>query len=946
MDKEILAKYAYDPNMMQRYILEEIEKSNNNEVVITDPTNPFICLLEAATTTASNSLLEAKSVIRKTYPSLAVKPDDLYHHLTDDQMASMMATPGQALIAFFVCIQDLRIAGYQPPGANYKEIIIPIGTEITIHNHTMTLLNDILVRLYNNGNIFVEQQVNDNEVAYQDTGVIEPYITHDSNGIPYVLFETYVKQVKKTTQNIAITPSTGFTQIINITDKYFYSEVKYKNSTTNGQYKYLPKAFNDEYIDPLNPTCCIGIYDNSIEVRIPDIYLIEGQISGTVSIDVYETKGKIYLPINKYENSDFELKLGDTSKSPQAAAATNVLIYGNSRGILEGGVDSLSLLQLRDSIINNTTGDIDLPITEAQLTRFGAIKGYSILKTQDVITNRQYIAAKSLPDFNTELIYAKPDVIFNTAQFTLEDLENHNNIDVLEKRTIIKSGTLFRNINGKMVIVDNDETDGITSLTKLDLIYKLKDVKYYYNPFYYVITHDELISTVNVYDLDNPKISNKRILDRNITLNHRVNIAGTAILKTSTGYRIYFTTASNDEYQKLPQNELGYQARILLDNNVSYAYFDCNYDNNKRWYFDIKTTLNLDEEDTLDLQNGDSELYSKRFKLNTVIELISYTTSSTLKDPTHFLNGDIWKFNPKANYIAFGKDCFNVEFGKDLKYIWNKIYSTYTERKYLKYKEDVPLVYETDVYAKGDNGNIFTVVDDELKYTVEHRKGDPVLDENDQPIYKAKKGDVILDDRGLPTVDVKAGVMRYLDIMLLEYEFYKSTSSPYIQLNRTMLDAIRSYLITDLQEMNDILLEKTTILYKTFKKLSDVIVNINNNLYSTPCIVSPNVTLYIQGKEQRYTAEELENMKVSIGNTINKYFDKDLLVVNELREEIKNALGDNIASVKIDNIEPTNSEQLSLEDKTSKFILNKVLEVDSNNEYIVKYDITITAIYL
>lgn len=949
MDKYLLTQYAYDPSRIQRHILEELEKSSDGENIIVDPSNPFTALLEATIATTTNSLIETKSIIRRKYPILATNPDDLYHHISDDQMANMITIPGEALIVFSVNVTDMMTQGYRPTGANYVETIIPIGTEITILGYTLTLLNDILVRLYDNGDPFVEQQVNNNEIGYQDIGILEAGLTHDENGNPFIIFETLVKQVKKISRNVTITPSTGFAEIIDLNDNYYYSEVKYKNNATNKEYKYLPKTFSDEYIDPLNPHVCVSIYDKKIQFKIPDIYLVEGYISGNVQIDVYETKGKVYLPINKYLNIDYQVTLGNTTKSPQAATAPNILIWANSRSILEGGKNGLTLLELRDGIINNTTGDIDLPITEKQLIKAAEFKGFKVHKTEDTITNRRYIGIKDLPDITSNLLYSRQNIFFNPIAFSLDEIQYYKNITSLDKRTIIKSNNFFKGSNNGVVLVDNDEREMLNNLTKLNLQERLKNTKYFYNPYYYVINHNELVSSVNVYDLDNPIITNNRIIDKNINFDHRVNLKQFGIFKTDSGYRLSFNVISNEEYQKLEPETLGFQVRMLLDNDISYAYWDAKYDmTNKLWYVDLNTSINIDEDHLLDLQNGESELYLKRFKLKTHFEILSYTTNPNLRDPTFFLQNELWKYNPLAVYTVLTKERLDVTFGIHLDFIWNKIYSTYTERKYLKHKEDIPLTYDKDIYEENvDLGNIFNVEDGRLVYNVLHHKGDPVLDSEGNQLYKHRKGDIILDSNGNPIIDVMSGVIRFLDIMLLEYEFYRTTSQVYKQYKDMVLNTIRNYITQDLKDINDNLLEKTVIHFKSSHTVSDTIININNNLYSTPSIVSPRITLYLTtANNTKYSLEEMEIMKVNIGNTINKHFALDKLSLENLRQDIKTVLGSSVASVRISNIEPTNSEILNIQNTNNKFTLAKLIELDINNEYIVKYDITLELIYL
>lgn len=946
MDKEELKKYSLDPSRMQRYILQNIENVSNGKNMVLDPSNPFMLLLEATTNSVCNNLTETKALIRKLYPYLAYRHDELLHHLSDDEMVNMISIPAEAGITFYVSLTDLKTKGYRPEGANYVETTIPTDTEVTIIDTTLTLLNDIVIRLSDSGNITVEQQNNDNDFAYQDIGIIESTLLHDSNGSPIITFIVKMKQVKKINKTVALTPSTGFADIINLTDRYAYSIIKYKNKNTNNEYVYLPKKFNDEYIDPFNPTAYVSIYDSNIQVKIPDIYLVNRLISGTLSIDIYETKGNVYLPINKYMPTDYQLVRGNVSKSKSAATVSNIMIWVMSHLPINGGMNGLTVSQLRNTIIDQTTGDIDLPITEKQLIRYGEINGFNITKTLDIITNRQYVANKPLPEFNSDLLYARQEVIFNTVELTLNDIKTNNQVIKLEDKSIIKSNSVFRTINGKMSLLTNDELEGLTTLTGLDLINKLRDVKYYYTPYYYVITHDETISSVKVYDLDNPKLTNNRIIGKNNSFTQRVNINKYEMFKIDTGYRVAFSVSTSTDYDNIDMQYKGFQVKVLLDNNITYSHVDAVYDpNNKIWYADIETDLNLID-GTLDMQNGVSDLYTKRFNLSTTIVLLSYITHPAMVDPTGYLRNELKVTDTSKNYTVLTKETLTATFGVELQYIWNKIYSTYTERKYLKHKTDVPMTYSENVYGKDPiTGAEFTIADDQLTYNLLHSKGDIVRDEENEVVYLHRVGDTVLDQNGNPIIDQMDGIVRFIDIMLFEYEYKRATSSVYTKYSKLMSEALLKYINSELVDINNQLLEKTEVLYKTDKSLADVIVNINSNLYSTPCVVKPIVTLYYSGSS-KFTALEIDILQVNLGNILNNHFNSNTLSYNVIKEDVTNTLGEDFTSVKIEGIEPTNSEILNLEPNSNKFMLAKKLDVNANNDIIVKYDFTLNIVYL
>ena len=214
-----LEEYANDPNMIQRVILENVENVLNG-TPLDEATNPFTMLIEAAATTAANSIIESKAVMRKKYPSLALQSDELYAHFYDDQLAEMMSVPAETELTFFINVIDLKMHGYRPDNANYVETTLPYDTEINILGIPLTLLNNVVIKLYDNGNIFVEQQPSNIDIAYENIGVITAEIYTDKANTSWIRFTLPIKQVKKSSYNMAIIASNGFRTIIDIKDRY------------------------------------------------------------------------------------------------------------------------------------------------------------------------------------------------------------------------------------------------------------------------------------------------------------------------------------------------------------------------------------------------------------------------------------------------------------------------------------------------------------------------------------------------------------------------------------------------------------------------------------------------------------------------------------------------------------------------------------------------------
>lgn len=967
LSRELLERYSCDPQLLQRVVMETIESANDGDVVLNDPTNPFTMLLEAATTLSSNSILEAKSIIRKKYPSLALAADELYHHITDDHLKSITSQPAECNMKFFISVLDLRLQGNRPKNGGYSEIILPIGTKVTVINTTMTLVNDIRIRLYDNGNTFVEQDNNDNPIAYSDVGLIESTTWTSNNGTPFITFTVKMKQLTKKSYNYSIVSSQGFSKVLPITDKFHNAIVSYKNSNTNGSYVYINKSFNDDYIDPLSLTCFVSLYDTQVLFRIPDMYVTSGLLSGNLNIDIYETRGKVYEPFYRYKiEEDFNVTLGDTGSSASAAAAKNVLIWAHSEDILQGGSNGLTTYELRDEVIEAVVGDMEIPVTEKQINKLASEYGYSLVKSLDVLTERLYIAMKPLPTFNSELLYSRMECLFSNFHFKLDELQkSYENgskfIMPVGNQMILKSKSLFEySSDGFVLIYDYEEYKSLEKLSKEKLIEELKDRQLYFNPFYYVINNSTDLVTCDVLDLDNPEVISRKIVGKNTYHSHRANTTKNGIWKTDYGYRFAFQVAGDDNYNSLDAETKKFQVRVKLTTSETYAYWLAKKDTiNDLWYIDIYTDLEYEDgtirlkrpttsSGSLDKENCVSSITDYIYiNLETDFDIYICSTSNTLADDTtNYLKTELWTFNPTEKWFVLTKETFNIKIGEKLDYIYNKIWSSY-ENLIPKYEEDKEKVYAEDQYelTKGGLRLWYDPDNKKLNFKKTHSKGDVVTDPTTGEVqYEYKKGMNITNEELVKDYNI-AHSTRTMSLLLFEYPFLKATNSVYQEYLSQMTKTLNQYITDELETINDRLLEKTQVVFKSSKSIMNVVVTINNSKYYTNFYVKPKITIYTTAKST-YTTEDLDGFRVTLGNILNLHFNNLTIRLEDIRSEMKTALGTDVASVKIENIEETNAEVITINSELNKFVLRKKLDFDTNKELIVKYDIDIEAIYI
>ena len=956
-----LRKFVQDPTIMQKRILEYVDAASNGDVVIVDPTNSFIFLMESAAVMAAGAVNECKAVIRKKYPSLSLNAVDLQHHLSDNEIENMFAVPAVGKFALYVNSIDLRQYGNRVEDADYVDTIIPMYTEIIISDVTFTTLNDILIRIYDSGSVTVQQYTNSSlDIALNDVGVLENEIQTDAEGIKWVVFYVNVKQVTRYVLNTTIDTVSKFVKQVTIANKYFYSNVMYKNNNTNNSYIVMNKSVNYEYIDPTTPTCNISINNKLIEYQIPATYTISGLVtSGNISIETYDTNGYIYLPLNKYALSDFTIVIGP-STNIASATAKNIAILASSPTVVDGGNNGYTITELRESIINNTTGKMDTPVTFNNLVSKGSYNGYEIMNVLDVITDRVFAAAKPLPSLGdgglgVSLINARPDVFFNTTKLVIGEYTDHPSVYISDNVFILKSNSIFKEDNGVVTLLSASELTAFKSYSTPTLIDYLKNNNIFVTPYYYIVDKTDGVISTNIYDLDNPTGGSLVIVGKNIGVDPRANSNTIDIISTDSGYTIYVSVITNSVFEDyVSYDKLYGQLNLKLAGSEQIVSIAGVWDWERQLLvFNLVTNKYVNDEDgTMDLTNGLSSVSTKYIDLESIATLYIYSDSrqilntnanTQIADPRLYLRNEILVASDTTYVTVFSKENFTLTLGSKLNYIWNKMYNAYTSSKYLTYTIDIPALYTSNVVATDESGFECVTLPDGSKtinLTYAHNIGDNILDENGDITYLHRKGDAILDSSGNPIIDTTNGIVRYIDIMMFEYHYYAATDQAHINYIDLMRSTILSWITDQMEELNTNVLENTSVVYKSNKTANSVSIVSNNTTHTIPYYVSPTVVIYTRALS--YTSQQLSDMASIIGNIIHGYVDKTNISLIDIRSDIMAKLNSDVIGVKISGLDTDeDAEIISVTYVANRLSMKKRLVLTSDNKTIVEYDISL-----
>ena len=957
-DKDALELVKYTPAASQRKFVDMITSKDYTQELL-DPTSPFVMLLEANVISTLNAVEESASVSRMLFPSLANSEQDLLHHISSHEEQDLFASPASANITFMINVLDIKSMGvpiveYNNPDTDVDDVIIgynvtiPKYTEVIVGGVTLTLFNDIRITMKNidvygtkTYSVFVEQTQDDNVLAVNTIGNIYSVITMDTDNIEWVTFETKIQQLKRISYTFNISLGGGFKQNIPITDNYCFSRIYIKNEY--GSWVEMNLTHSDVVYDREIPTMKISVLGKSIEYTVPDFYMLDGSMSGSVRIDIYTTVGKMLLPLSKFNINDFKIKLPKELYTEETAGMTKINKIAFSRGHIDGGVTTRTTKELRNKIIFNTTGVIDLPITEKQLNENIKTKGFTLFKAVDTITDRIYIAGKNINDvYALNKLPSNLDVFNNTVSVLEHDISDEgelrtDNVLVNHDGILIKSNTVFKTENGVTKIVGDEFLDILHNNTDTNKSILLGEHEYFYTPFYYVLALDGDSLNSRIYDLDRPKMSYMSIVAKNPIFKANVNISQYAIFKTNTGYRIVLTLFGNKSFEELDPNNIKVQVALKTNNLDSKLIFTGGYDPTiSKYTINIDSTFMVDSFDRLEASNGLSDISANEFYIDNDVEFIIYKTSLNESiDETFYPTTEIGDKTINANALC--KETAKIKFGSNLTYLWNKITSVYSDRRYKTSTEDVPLRYKADVFNTDvveTNGVVIKNVDcDVATIKFLHKAGDLVLDDAGDIVYEYKIGDVLLGHDGKPILDPLNGVLRYVDILMFQYEYKIVRDVRYDTYVTDIINIILGWLNIDMLEMNDFTLEHTKIYYKPRK--SSVSVELLNDKKMIH-LTSPTVTLYmdktVHNKELSYS-----DLRSSVGKVMHKYVEKKTVILSDIKRDIVNSVANGIVGVSFTDDVLSDAEVLAFKDSSNRLSMKK--KYTRFNE--VVYDITI-----
>lgn len=889
--------------------------------------HPFPMLLEVCGQVSAATVLRYDSMDPRHYAINAQTQEDLYRHMNDRQYVGRFALPAPAPISILFRLADVVARMVDDPDNGYKKIKIPRNSVFTVGGIDFLLPYPIEIRQV------LDQTV---QVVYE-ADELSPIMSLTSNILNFEVgtvdmaekgYEEYLRididtvQTRIISRKDKISVSSSLQIQVPFNDQYYMARVFYE--TADKQWKEMYVTHADHIYNVSKPTAVLRVVDKNLFVTIPEIYTHTLGLTTNIRVDLYETRGPLYMDLAPYTVADWRHTWATNDRNDHdayTAPLSNLQqmdVYSNA--IVNGGRDALTLEELRSRVIEGATGPQQLPVTDPQIRAALIDRGYDIVTNVDLATNRIFQASKALPQPRHEKLLSPASLSMQTLIITPAEAVMTGSVVDNGNSITLTPNTVFQNVNDRVRIVPKIEVDAIKALDPDRRAVKVTQGGYFYTPFYYVLESQPENFEMRAYYLDAPVARSQFHRGANSTTRLVCALDKYILTRTPDGYRLRIVTRSDDAVKNLTDTEILAQLRFKPALETDSAYQVGKYigrtDNKERIFeFDLTTNYNIVRHGTESEENSDSieltkfQMYSQSDQiipalLTQEFEIIFAT--DIYMEPTwqkNAIDDMLGRFQLPLRIAAITASSLTIDFGVALKRLWTRTRSLVGAERYAKYDYDVYKTYEDDVYEIFDNGSTIKVVNGAVVRNKLHSKGDYVLDPGTgEKIIEFYAGSVKQDSDHRPILLEPRRLSREVDLMLVEAAYWFSNDQVAIDYRTELAGVVVSWVMNDLTDLQKRVLEQSKIyLYpKTTVGMIDVMfgAGLNTSIEAGQSLFATlSVDDNVASDEKLITT--LKKITIEV---ITKHFKGDVVSNSAIIDDLRDRYKQDVIDVRLEGI--------------------------------------------
>lgn len=931
--------YRTNPAAIQRQALAQLEAAENGQRDVVDPTNPFVFLMEAASTVAAAGMIQNAAESRNQYPSLAQTEDEVYRHMSDADYIGRFASPARATMILLLGKEDLYARAVETGVGNIRKLTIPRHTEFSVAGVQFTMQYPIDIRIMAHGGL---------QIVY-NTDTISPLQTLATNmldweavnisGMEFIRIHIPVNQFKITTQTASLNQTTGFAKSYTFTDQYYYARVYYADTT--GAWREMKTTHSDQVYDPLKPTAVLKVTSGKLHVTIPQVYLTTQLVNTELRVDIYTTRGPMDLLLSNYTISNFSVKWIDLDGTPDSsrfiAPLSNFPTYAiYSSSTVNGGTNGITFEALRERVMKNALGSPNLPITNVQVTTRLEDMGYEVVKDVDNVTNRQFLATRLMPRPTDNSTVSGAGATIQTLTAAMSDLVEWDSVMDNGLRITLLPSTLYQNVNGLVQLVPQSLLDALAAMPVDVRARRVNESRYLYSPFHYVLDMTEDMFEHRAYYLDGPVIETKSFVEENDTTGISVSVAKYQIDRVEDGYLITIVCRSQESWKNLSDAQVYCQISYRPANERDRAYQNGTLvgltpEGDRIYTFLLGTNYDLDSKDNIVLttfQMYDDEERKHATPLVTDFDIM-FIASGIDPEGLEASNIDLEMGRQllPVDAVGISRERLKVRMGDALHGLWASSRTVASSQDYQRYAADVPALWEETVYVTDPLTGAMQIVlnGDELEYEVLHEKDSPMLDNDGLQIYKHRKGDVMLDSEGHPIIINTRQLVRQVDLFFLDGIYWFADEAAALTYKASLPATVVGWLNNDIAAASQFLLEQTDLYFYPKSTLGQITAIVQEDQrVQLQAEQSFAVTFYLAGVAYRDAALRVSLSRMAV-ETIDEALRSNVVTLNGISKMLTDRAGGDAIGVQVSGLGGANPQPaVTLEDGSARLAIKKL----------------------
>jgi hypothetical protein len=952
-------RHLANPQLVITDALDQLEATFDGSINIVNPTNPYMHLLEVGAVNASALFLEQEALNRRQYPSVSMTQDDLYLHMSDADYAGRFAQPAKATFTLNLSRTEIYQKAVAFGTAGVRKMVIPRHTVFTVAGVAFTMQYPIELRImphggltivYDNTQLSPLQQLSSNNVPYKQIRL---------EGDVFIRLEISLYQFEITSQRYTMNRSQLSERTFTFTDNFHYARVYRTNA--QGRWIEMITTHTDQVFDPNKPTAVLQVNGQQLSVRIPQVYQTLQLVDNELRVDIYTTKGPMEMTLSDYAPSQYQAQWRDLDRvAPDAYGeiinSFNVMsLYSDNT--VSGGRLPLTLAELRDRVITNSLGKTNIPITNVNIGSRLADMGYAMVLDIDNITNRQFLATRSLPSPGDLSTISGAGCTMLTMTASMENLSVMSTVKNNGQRITLLPSTLYQNINGLISIVPQPVIDSLLALPIDVRARRINENDFLYSPFHYVLDMTNNRFEHRPYYLDNPIIETKSFIIDNPTTAMSVGVKTYQISRVPDGYLITIIVGSGQTWKELLDSQVFCQMSFFPTGERDRAYQNgtlvgVTAAGERVYTFLLGTNYDLDANDSLTIntfQMFDDPVHVYPCKLDIEFDVMFIVNQVQIEgfEPST-IDEDMGSILLPDDAIGLSHERLTVKLGYAMPGLWAASRSVPSSQDYQRYLADIPAVYEETVYVRDpltgatqytidSNGNVV--------FTVLHAKNDPVLNDQGQPVMRHLAGDVVRDIEGNPVVVSSRRMLRQIDIFLVDGAYWFASDQQTVDYRTRIPATIVNWLLEDITLVQDVLLEQTSLSFYPQSTMGNVNVKVlEDKTVSINSAQSFSVVYYLSGSQYRDAALRAALTQTAI-SVIYAELQESVVSLSSIITALQSQVSGDTISVNVTGLGgPTPYETVSLIDNASRLSIRKKAVAKADGTIGVEDDVSVSFI--